>query len=691
MRRSPSLPRAALTGALLAALAACDDAPLTAPADHRPGAIVAPLQLNDAGIDPSDTYLVADASTTTSITIDYGTSTWDPATGRMTTSVTLPTITEDTHTEAGYGSDGAIRIGTWYAGDTAGGVARVQIVGDSVTYYDAGGVPRSDLPGRDLIATLGSFANDVVTDSIILADDISAGSVLPAAVRSPARRPGAVPGAAVAPGVAARVAEGETRIIETDVSDGDLRGRRVRAFRRQAGAWVLAEERVETRAERRGMTMSTAQLTRYRNVAWHNAPARDSLRHELAAHAAVAPPHAPPPASTLARPSLLATLGGSAGILDATTLSDVDNGTTGTTTGTTTGSTTGTTTTTTASTSTGTTTTTGTAPLPLLNIGYVHGAASGPGVWGRIRPALDPSFSGVHTAVTLDWRSGLESQARDLFGQLSASGGTGFLLIGHSNGGLVARRTAQLSSGSPGSLVGGVVAISSPHAGVPLARVGRQVVSDFLTAQLQSIVTRIGGSCWRGQFSWLCDFATDAAGEFVPRIVTYALDDLAPFVRDDQPGSAFLSALNSAPEPFRRYSIETASQGRWKFVRMFGDWICAPEDRCSGNHLQNMMESVYEVLRYCGSNSIARAKLGAISDKCRDVRWTLSAIDVQYERWTAPGDESDGLVPLKSQTYPGTVDGRYTKRNARESHPGELMSGRVRDNVANAATTFARQ
>ena len=119
-------------------------------------------------------------------------------------------------------------------------------------------------------------------------------------------------------------------------------------------------------------------------------------------------------------------------------------------------------------------------------------------------------------------------------------------------------------------------------------------------------------------------------------------------------------------------------------MRLLGDWQCGFDSSCSGNRLQNMMESAYQILRYCGSNEIAKAKL-PFSDKCRDVRWTLNSLDVQYERWTAPGDESDGIVPMKSQAYPGSGPVyRLVKRNAKESHAGELRSARVQGSLVDA-------
>ena len=315
-----------------------------------------------------------------------------------------------------------------------------------------------------------------------------------------------------------------------------------------------------------------------------------------------------------------------------------------------------------------------------LNVALQHGAFSSASTWSTMAPAIEAGFDvGIVLRESIDWRKELESQARELHGRLAASGRRDFLVVGHSNGGLVARRAAQLSAAAGDSLVRGVVTIGTGHVGVPIATVGRTVVHDFLATQLRAVVERIDGSCWRGQFTWLCDIANLGAAELPSQVATFALDAAVPMSRDVQPGSDFLTRLNATPESFRRYSIEVSSQGQWKFLRLLGDWRCDPSQSCGGNKLQNTMESAYEILRICGSNTIMRARLGHVSDKCRNARWTLSSLNAQYERWTAPGTfESDGLVPLKSQAYPGLpLASRRTRRDTRDSHASELKSSRV--------------
>src|SRR5687768_7585037 len=50
-------------------------------------------------------------------------------------------------------------------------------------------------------------------------------------------------------------------------------------------------------------------------------------------------------------------------------------------------------------------------------------------------------------------------------------GGQSFVLIGHSNGGIVSRRAAQVLANESWGKVRGVITINSPHLGAPLVRV----------------------------------------------------------------------------------------------------------------------------------------------------------------------------------------------------------------------------
>ena len=471
------------------------------------------------------------------------------------------------------------------------------------------------------------------------------------------------------------------REIVSDLDGPGMRGRRVRYYRRGPQAWVLDEERKELRQEGEGATFTTTEVTRYHRVAWRNDLGRDEARRARARMAAADEgvrrhagssltdflPSASTSGASPVSSSVPSSISRSVAALPAgaTTQSNVTYWLPSPETQT-------------------------RYPSAPFSVAMQHGAFSGSATWSVLAPSLTDGFNvDFLLRESTDWRKALESQAQELHGRLASSGRRNFLVVGHSNGGLVARRAAQLSAAAGDSLVRGVVTIASPHGGVPLAKVGRETVRTVMTAQIRSVLDRINGSCWRGQFSWLCEIANLTSAELPGQIANFAMDAAVPMSRDVQPGSPFLTALSTTPEAFRRYSIEIGSQGQWKFLRLFGDWRCDPSSSCGGNRLQNAMESVYEILRICGSNSVARLRLGHVSDKCRNARWALSSLNAQYERWTAPGDESDGLIPLKSQQYPGGGSlVRFTRRNSKDSHAGELRSSRVKTDLLEAVTQF---
>jgi pimeloyl-ACP methyl ester carboxylesterase len=319
-----------------------------------------------------------------------------------------------------------------------------------------------------------------------------------------------------------------------------------------------------------------------------------------------------------------------------------------------------------------------------VNIAYQHGAFSDARAFERMNAVMSQTFSFAHVvAPTLDWRASLETQATQLNNHLVASGASRFIVVGHSNGGLIARRAAQLGTVTDGPVIGAVIAISSPHLGLPLANNSRTAVNNMLSGQLQQVTGKIGGSCGAKLYAWLCNGLSDVALTFLPKIVNYAFDAAIPMSAQVRPGSIFTQTLNNRPESFMRYAVVVESQGAWKFIRLLGDWKCNPEDRCSGNHLQNIMESVYDVLRYCGSNELSKLINSSVAERCRNVRWALNDLNNLYERLTAPGDNSDGVVPAKSQTYPRVQPENIVRlRNAKESHVGELKSATVREVIS---------
>ena len=633
----------------------------TAIAEFESGGLTDPL------IDPADSYLITQSVTRTTTTIESAEPIVDPATGNEVTLLTLPDVIDSTRFEAGYDASGLVRINeTRSSTDSGSRAVRLLIANNIATFYDETGAVVYDTSGAVLMDVLGSTANLVVTSEAVMRDEeisLAPAPGTPTLVASVARS------SAAAPSVERR---GDRLVKEYRLDDAGagIVGKRSRQYRRAGDEWVVTDERVETTQSLSGMTFHTVETTVYPTVKWKSNKAADDRRRKLRAAAPVAHDASGPLAPMRTTPSrfndntlaaaLQQTIAPPTCLQCAEDSGAIDPRLVG-------------------------------GTKPVVNLALMHGAFSDASAWERVAVSMAFNFT-VPTRVlpTLNWREDLESQAVQLNNRLLASGATKFLVLGHSNGGLVARRAGQMATVTTAPLVGGVVAISSPHQGLPLALNTQSVVGSVLSTQLQSVITSIGGSCGRREFAWLCEDISDVALTFVPKIVNYAFDATIPMSSQVRPRSQFLRTLNSTPEPFMKYSVEVESQGAWKFVRLLGDWKCNPEDRCSGNHLQNMMESAYEVLRHCGSNELSKLIAPSVAARCRNVRWALNNVNTVYERFTAPGDNSDGIVPAKSQIYPGAaLNDRAVLRSAKESHVGELKSETVRDNVRKFTNNYA--
>jgi hypothetical protein len=161
------------------------------------------------------------------------------------------------------------------------------------------------------------------------------------------------------------------------------------------------------------------------------------------------------------------------------------------------------------------------------------------------------------------------------------------------------------------------------------------------------------------------------------------------------PNSAFRSVLNATPDPFVRVGIVSHSDGRWVWARMFGDSRCAPDLDCGGRNtvkrtqrfhkhvvIVAMISSVLTVgFTMLGQPEVAYFT-GLIMKGALTVLVAMNAFDIIYRRVVAPGDESDGLVPARSQEYP------YSNRDyhiyGADSHVGATRSDKVQSRVFDA-------
>jgi pimeloyl-ACP methyl ester carboxylesterase len=191
---------------------------------------------------------------------------------------------------------------------------------------------------------------------------------------------------------------------------------------------------------------------------------------------------------------------------------------------------------------------------------FQHGICSDASTWNGMRPRVsDRFYVATEQAYSVNDAAPLWYQALELEGKLKASGTRDNVVVGHSQGGLVARRTAQMESG----LVSGVVSISSPHTGA--------MIADFTphqaTGALSAALVRLGGDCW----FLFCSTLSYVVNELPYRYFSPPNNGDMPVRLDNQRGSPFLDSLNSRYEPFRRAGIENDAGPRFSWARLIGD------------------------------------------------------------------------------------------------------------------------
>ncbi len=215
---------------------------------------------------------------------------------------------------------------------------------------------------------------------------------------------------------------------------------------------------------------------------------------------------------------------------------------------------------------------------------FLHGFNSNGASWYATASRLGARLRIAPTAPNLPWHLPFDQQASGLHQAASAAGAPpDTVVVGHSNGGLIAR---QLSTKRP---LGGIVTLGSPHAGAPLARnIQAAGVHYLVTGQkLGLLLYMLGASNGTNQFSgiWFSPglaplrAAIATLGLALESSTAIAREALfvstsVPVLSDMVPGSPALSALNSASNLARERAAVPRRVGLVYAARDW--WIGAP-------------------------------------------------------------------------------------------------------------------
>lgn len=304
------------------------------------------------------------------------------------------------------------------------------------------------------------------------------------------------------------------------------------------------------------------------------------------------------------------------------------------------------------------------------NIVLQHGFFSSAGTWcdmeqflrNNVRVGYEMRFS-LHS-----WQQSYEEQAADLTTRVnnSRAGNTGFIFIGHSNGGIVSRQLAHTAQ--DGSIVRGIITIDTPHQGAPLAAIPSQAVSYMLAPIIGVAGCRLVGH-------QICDMIGGApAAALASLLVPFALNSGSPVIREMNPHDGFWSAFNAVPESFPRAGIQSKSWDKWSGWRMWGDSRCSPLVYCGGRATAKFVDQRYHFAIKCavvgGIAGLFWHPSWVVAAGCAKLAAQLKASDGVYKRLTVGGDSGDGIVPLNSQYYPNA--NRQYQIPDGDSHVGVL-------------------
>jgi pimeloyl-ACP methyl ester carboxylesterase len=302
---------------------------------------------------------------------------------------------------------------------------------------------------------------------------------------------------------------------------------------------------------------------------------------------------------------------------------------------------------------------------------FLHGFNSNASTWADTATRLEARLQITKALPELPWHVPFDAQANHL-NTLAAGAPANMVLVGHSNGGLVAR---QLSTKRP---VGGIVTLGSPHLGAPLARHIEGVTSSYLfTGEKLSVLLFMVGATGNNRFTGIWNspgvawvragisglgaalwWTIGSIQNSIGPVVT------APVLTDMKPGSAALNALNSGGN-LARESVTVP--GRVGLVFVARDWWIGAPFVAGAPHLQYSgdeairygIQALSAIAAYFGPPNFLPTDPYANSIRMQ-AQSIISDLLVYNSRWCHATTEradcaisTDGVVPTDSQFFPG--------------------------------------
>lgn len=312
---------------------------------------------------------------------------------------------------------------------------------------------------------------------------------------------------------------------------------------------------------------------------------------------------------------------------------------------------------------------------------FLHGFNSSGDTWGNTASRLGVRLQLIKYTPTVPWHLPYDTQANLLNHQANLGGAPpDTVVVGHSNGGLVAR---QLSTKRA---LGGIVTVGSPHLGAPLAGNVQGVRQFYINSgeKLSVLLVMLGArgpnqysplynspamAPLRAAFTTLGLALATTVGAIDARISPLLT---TPVLADMTPGSAALNALNSPGNLAREAAAVPKRVGLVYTARNW--WVGAPFVAAAPQYQYQAENAVRVAISFlllveahfsfpnvsphdAAAASIRMQAGSLISDlRLYNAMW-CGATTGNFSCATS----TDGIVPTESQFYPGTATniGRY--------------------------------
>ncbi len=323
------------------------------------------------------------------------------------------------------------------------------------------------------------------------------------------------------------------------------------------------------------------------------------------------------------------------------------------------------------------------------NIVLQHGIWSSGCTWMRMANWLNQDFLIANEVIpSLNSNAAIDgSQGPALISEINLVGGSNYILIGHSQGGLVSRWAAQQFQVSSPLTVKGVVTVDTPHEGANLTLNSPLFVSALLDNEAVNMWEYDG--CVTPYDDWGCFLSAlmFSAGTAIEPTLAAGVGSIS--WSQLQPGSAFLTNLNAQPETFKQAAVVGLTPQRFAFTRLVANLFgCNPEDACGERAIASDTEYFYDGLfasflfwEFEAWIDCSNGDQSDCNDDLEAVQFfagfmsLLDEVDAFYDAFIDfPGDgSSDAIVQGPSQYYPYATAIQYVI-NPADSHTGALKS-----------------